>query len=96
MLMCCPDWQIFLSTPSGWRATSAIAKGRCSRSISIHALRVEGDAVTMLYALADQIFLSTPSGWRATRAAHIGLLSNQFLSTPSGWRATSSGFYYLI
>ena len=35
----------FLSTPSGWRATSAFAFACWRSSISIHALRVEGDVV---------------------------------------------------
>ena len=34
---------LFLSTPSGWRATSAQCAARLLRTISIHALRVEGD-----------------------------------------------------
>ena len=34
----------FLSTPSGWRATCpGITSAAASASISIHALRVEGD-----------------------------------------------------
>ena len=35
--------EIFLSTPSGWRATLSAANEADSKSISIHALRVEGD-----------------------------------------------------
>ena len=35
--------QIFLSTPSGWRATSVFTICFSSTQISIHALRVEGD-----------------------------------------------------
>ena len=34
---------LFLSTPSGWRATLKCMKNRKRRCISIHALRVEGD-----------------------------------------------------
>ena len=59
---------VFLSTPSGWRATPFIElhKIRERKVISIHALRVEGD-----FQIIDQPqyfykFLSTPSGWRAT------------------------------
>ena len=57
---------IFLSTPSGWRATSKAVKPPNNHRISIHALRVEGDVkrVARLYRLNG--FLSTPSGWRAT------------------------------
>ena len=40
--------EIFLSTPSGWRATFVHIKFlRSFYSISIHALRVEGDAVNV-------------------------------------------------
>ena len=34
---------IFLSTPSGWRATALSLSGAACVQISIHALRVEGD-----------------------------------------------------
>ena len=35
--------------------------------ISIHALRVEGDAIKQIFqGVIDFVFLSTPSGWRAT------------------------------
>ena len=38
------ELRAFLSTPSGWRATTMFTGNRCnSRHISIHALRVEGD-----------------------------------------------------
>ena len=33
----------FLSTPSGWRATALYSKFGANQTISIHALRVEGD-----------------------------------------------------
>ena len=36
--------KIFLSTPSGWRATGESSSGESSSGISIHALRVEGDS----------------------------------------------------
>ena len=36
---------LFLSTPSGWRATIAAIRFKSLASISIHALRVEGDRV---------------------------------------------------
>ena len=35
---------VFLSTPSGWRATISFADRLGKIDISIHALRVEGDA----------------------------------------------------
>ncbi len=58
---------VFLSTPSGWRATLffplALPFKVC---ISIHALRVEGDITHFDLFVALFKFLSTPSGWRAT------------------------------
>ena len=61
----------FLSTPSGWRATAAVAEPAAALAISIHALRVEGDA--MLNQAFNFVckFLSTPSGWRATYTKSI-------------------------
>ena len=38
-------FSIFLSTPSGWRATGVIMPWADTDGISIHALRVEGDQV---------------------------------------------------
>ena len=35
-------------------------------TISIHALRVEGDMMRFFPSTNSRIFLSTPSGWRAT------------------------------
>ena len=64
---------------------------RAETSISIHALRVEGDLVALHGEVRSIEFLSTPSGWRATKSAldSLGQLE-QFLSTPSGWRATQA------
>ena len=45
--------KLFLSTPSGWRATRLIVAELDSGDISIHALRVEGDK---LYEIKTQIF----------------------------------------
>ena len=56
--------------------------------ISIHALRVEGDATVCATFRRGLIFLSTPSGWRATGGDHAEMEGIIFLSTPSGWRAT--------
>ena len=58
--------EIFLSTPSGWRATDVAIDDRHCARISIHALRVEGDLFVKILWLIDDLFLSTPSGWRAT------------------------------
>ena len=79
---------IFQSTPSVWRATSKICSLYVVISISIHALRVEGDNFTMMDNLGVAIFQSTPSVWRATTilSACVGVIS--FQSTPSVRRAT--------
>ena len=57
---------LFLSTPSGWRATAHKIIFSASAMISIHALRVEGDQWDTCNDSAEDRFLSTPSGWRAT------------------------------
>ena len=57
-------------------------------TISIHALRVEGDQTVEPVSVEYFVFLSTPSGWRATATAFILATTEKFLSTPSGWRAT--------
>ena len=56
----------FLSTPSGWRATYTCPLLMCNHTISIHALRVEGDRFSRRFVVTLLEFLSTPSGWRAT------------------------------
>ncbi len=56
--------------------------------ISIHALRVEGDAAVPYYPgkLRISIHALRVEG---DNNARVGLpLKNAFLSTPSGWRAT--------
>ena len=50
--------RIFLSTPSGWRATTAHRLPICRFLISIHALRVEGDvekSINVLHLLSISI-----------------------------------------
>ena len=59
------------------------------KTISIHALREEGDLEKLLFCLADRLFLSTPSARRATTDADGDTLTvTEFLSTPSARRAT--------
>ncbi len=57
----------FLSTPSVWRATATGSMSLSSTSISIHALRVEGDHTLDSAPVIGGVFLSTPSVWRATK-----------------------------
>ena len=58
--------KIFLSTPSARRATMVTASSPAFISISIHALREEGDVTEFFQAALDVLFLSTPSARRAT------------------------------
>ena len=57
---------VFLSTPSARRATPAALAASCKISISIHALREEGDLLGRVFFLVASKFLSTPSARRAT------------------------------
>ena len=57
---------IFLSTPSARRATYQQFRAVPWRSISIHALREEGDMPPCTLLLTYLVFLSTPSARRAT------------------------------
>ena len=78
----------FQSTPSVWRATTRKKPLRAGASISIHALRVEGDANLAAADPESYTFQSTPSVWRATQPAVALLDLDEFQSTPSVWRAT--------
>ena len=81
--------ELFLSTPSGWRATSPRTGGR-GYSAYFYP-RPPGGGRRVIYALEDGYevaFLSTPSGWRATDLWEPTAVPKIFLSTPSGWRAT--------
>ena len=57
-------------------------------TISIHALREEGDGTPKCSSTASRRFLSTPSARRATRNYVAPRLTELFLSTPSARRAT--------
>ena len=66
----------FLSTPSARRATFFLICWQNKRTISIHALREEGDATTSATSSALQSFLSTPSARRATLSACCNTFSS--------------------
>ena len=79
----------FLSTPSARRATGQQRFYLPSTSISIHALREEGDDVPFRVTARWFLFLSTPSARRATGCLPRILRGLRgFLSTPSARRAT--------
>ena len=63
----CPAVQ-FQSTPSVWRETGNIDVIVNSNRISIHSLRVEGDARCGRLRQRQSQFQSTPSVWRETLA----------------------------
>ena len=75
--------------PRGGRLTWEIVAAACI-SISIHALREEGDlSVSLCYTMTSR-FLSTPSARRATPGTLPVTTPTPFLSTPSARRATLS------
>ena len=78
----------FLSTPSARRATPGPARRSAGWTISIHALREEGDLAALLCHHLDAGFLSTPSARRATYIDDDDVVRGSFLSTPSARRAT--------
>ena len=81
--------EIFLSTPSGWRATFVHIKFlRSFYSISIHALRVEGDPEVghIVKTIGISIHALRVEGDN-DKIITVNEDSG-FLSTPSGWRAT--------
>ena len=81
----------FLSTPSARRATIPLASTKRQSSISIHALREEGDRRLLGQRFRLKLFLSTPSARRATYECFKRRIKpNVFLSTPSARRATGS------
>ena len=80
--------ELFLSTPSARRATDLGLVEEQLRGISIHALREEGDLLSMGIVPGMCLFLSTPSARRATNGARACLPPKRFLSTPSARRAT--------
>ena len=81
--------RIFLSTPSGWRATFSFQFAGGTRFISIHALRVEGDTRSLpRWQSAQNFYPRPPGGGRLKIMKVLTTWYCIFLSTPSGWRAT--------
>ena len=81
--------KLFQSAPSVGRATFPSSSGKSSASISIRALRGEGDAVDIVIDDGTEVFQSTPSVGRATPPEKLRFLRTTiFQSTPSVGRAT--------
>ena len=79
---------IFLSTPSGWRATQSLKKNKTNCAYFYPRPPGGGRPWTPYVLQSRRPFLSTPSGWRATWGWFDSDIELIFLSTPSGWRAT--------
>ena len=81
-------WISFLSTPSARRATKLAAIVAGDGSISIHALREEGDTRSQPKGTTRNAFLSTPSARRATPPTlrTVKILSNFYPRPPRGGR----------
>ena len=60
------------------------------RSISIHALRVEGDCQCSYFRLSCHYFYPRPPGGGRLCSPRQSPVDAKFLSTPSGWRATAN------
>ena len=79
----------FLSTPSGWRATFLDTYERPAYPISIHALRVEGDA-SFIFAkgalLSISIHALRVEGDACLKASTDSIFSNFYPRPPGGGR----------
>ena len=78
----------FQSTPSVWRETGHGQQDCRPYPISIHSLRVEGDASAQQQRCTRALFQSTPSVWRETNILQLAITHIVFQSTPSVWRET--------
>ena len=85
-----PGRSQFLSTPSARRATPKAVKASVTMSISIHALREEGDLSASYYYTFSKISIHAlrEEGDQEQLLAEIN--RRRFLSTPSARRATCS------
>ena len=77
--LCVTNLVYFYPRPPGGGRLYTCPLLMCNHVISIHALRVEGDNLSLKQTKVSQLFLSTPSGWRATRAA-AGLVGCALIS----------------
>ena len=66
--------------------------GLCN-SISIHALRVEGDTNAKYTIIRKKDFYPRPPGGGRPKNIELCKKGVLFLSTPSGWRATSGQIF---
>ena len=83
-----PPTFLFQSTPSVGRATFFEKQKHPAETISIHALRGEGDQIPLPMFVRRSLFQSTPSVGRATTFTATKRYRKIFQSTPSVGRAT--------
>ena len=75
----------FLSTPSGWRATTFAVRVSTCPEISIHALRVEGDSSCHRSMAQDNNFYPRPpGGGRLFWVSGISTETHDFYPRPPG------------
>ena len=92
-----PPFGQFLSTPSARRATRARSCACRCDTISIHALREEGDPGLFRNRTARCYFYPRPPrGGRPPEPCKVVIYALIFLSTPSARRATVIAFSYAI
>ena len=80
---------LFLSTPSARRATAGSSLEPMNISISIHALREEGDQYGIGFDTADAISIHALREEGDCRFITCSTSAKLFLSTPSARRATA-------
>ena len=94
----------FLSTPSGWRATAYSENGYYAKfGISIHALRVEGDADRAIRAVRHRMdfYPRPPGGGRHLSGGNCSNLLGDFYPRPPGggrldlWEPTAAPEIFL-
>ena len=83
---------IFQSTPSVWRETALQPSQKITPTISIHSLRVEGDASRESYGAKVLDFNPLPPCGGRRRVLRERIKKRQFQSPPSVWRETR--FHY--
>ncbi len=81
---------IFLSTPSARRATGRLFSWCRCPTISIHALREEGDSSPFRFVIVRFYFYPRPPRGGRPDISRAGFMAWVFLSTPSARRATTA------
>ena len=92
---CIPRHQTFQSTPSAWRETFYDSGVILMEKISIHSLRMEGDAPLLSLVRSQTVFQSTPSAWRETCDSQKSrILSQDFNPLPPHGGRLAAHFYF--